>query len=121
AVIVAQGTVGVSLQKALLRAVGAVVGGAIAIAAMVFVFPAFESLPAFLAVCVVGFGAASYVTAGGPRTAYVGVQIGMAFAMAVLDTFGPATDLSIPRDRVLGILLGIAVFTAIDLSLAPVY
>jgi uncharacterized membrane protein YccC len=121
AVIVAQGTVGATLQKAALRAVGAVLGGVAAIAAMVLVFPSIDSLPPFLAVIAAPLGLAAYVTAGGPRTAYVGIQIGMAFAMAVLDDFGPTIDLAVPRDRVLGILLGIAVFTAIDFSLAPMF
>jgi multidrug resistance protein MdtO len=121
AVIVAQGTVGATLQKALLRIAGAIVGGLLAVAAMVLVFPTIQSVALFLAVAAVGLGVAAYVTAGGPRTAYVGIQIGMAFAMSVLDTFGPATDLTVPRDRVLGIVLGIALFTLIDFSFAPVF
>jgi multidrug resistance protein MdtO len=121
AVIVAQGTVGATLQKALLRIAGAIVGGLLAVAAMVLVFPTIQSVALFLAVAAVGLGVAAYVTAGGPRTAYVGIQIGMAFAMSVLDSFGPATDLTVPRDRVLGIVLGIAVFTLIDFSFAPVF
>lgn len=121
AVIVAQGTVGATLQRAILRIAGAALGGGLAILAMVLVFPTIQSVELFLATAAVGLGAAAYVTAGGPRTAYVGIQVGMAFAMSVLDTFGPATSLVVPRDRVLGIVLGIVLFTLIDFSFAPVY
>jgi uncharacterized membrane protein YccC len=121
AVIVAQGTVGATFQRAVLRALGAVVGGALALASMVLVFPGITGLGPFLAVATASFAVAAYVCAGGPRTAYTGIQIGMAYAMSILDTFGPATDLSVPLDRVLGILLGIAVFTAIDFAIAPTF
>jgi hypothetical protein len=44
----------------------------------------------------------------------------MAFGVSVLDAFGPATDLVPPRDRVLSILLGIAVTGAIYHWIWPV-
>jgi hypothetical protein len=58
---------------------------------------------------------------GSARIAYGGFQIGFAFVLCV-DAVGPVTDLTVGRDRVLGVLLGIvvtgAVFAAFGHTLA---
>jgi multidrug resistance protein MdtO len=47
--------------------------------------------------------------AGSARFAYVGIQMGLAFSLCVLNELGPTTDLVPARDRVIGVLLGIGV------------
>jgi uncharacterized membrane protein YccC len=71
--------------------------------------PNVESLGWLLPPFAVCFGAAAWLLAGSSQIAYVGLQAGYAFGIATLDAFGPATDLAPPANRVLGVLLGIAV------------
>jgi multidrug resistance protein MdtO len=46
------------------------------------------------------------VAQGSPRIAYAGFQIAFAFLLCVLQGAAPAFDLTIARDRIIGILLG---------------
>jgi multidrug resistance protein MdtO len=119
--IVAQGSFGATLQKALLRLVGGLLGGVAAFLVILYLMPNITSLPALLIVSAIGMGIAGYVNAGSARISYVGLQMGMAFAVALLDTSGPTVNLLPPLDRVLGILLG-NVTTACVFSLVwPVF
>jgi uncharacterized membrane protein YccC len=108
-VIVAQSTLGASLTKSLLRLAGAAVGGLLGLTLIAAVHPNAETLAALLPALAVGFGIAAWVTAGSSRIAYAGIQIGMAFGICAVDVFGPTTDLVPPRDRLLGIMLGVTV------------
>jgi multidrug resistance protein MdtO len=62
---------------------------------------------------------AAWITAGSERIAYLGRQLGFSFALFVLHDFGQVTDLYLPRDRVIGILLGLIVMGVIDYALWP--
>ncbi len=106
-VIVAQSTLGASVYKALLRLAGAVLGGLLGLVMIVAVMPNAEGLAWMLLPFAVGFWIAAWITAGSSRISYAGVQVGMALAIAVVDVIGPTIDLVPPRDRVLGIVLGI--------------
>jgi len=119
-VIVAQSSFGATVQKALLRIAGALVGGLLGLVALVLAVPNIDTLPPFLLVVGVGTAVAAWVATGSARISYVGIQIAMAFAMTLLDTFGPTTDLAPPRDRVLGILLGNVVITSVLFWVWPV-
>ena len=57
---------------------------------------------------------------GSSRISYAGLQVGIAFGVTVLAVFGPTTDLVPPRDRVLGVLLGICVMGIIYHVVWPV-
>lgn len=107
--IVAQSTLGASVFKAFLRLAGAVVGGLLGLIVILAVMPNVESLAGLMLPFAACFWIAGWLEAGSSRIAYAGLQAGMAFGVSVLDVFGPATDLVPPRDRVLSILLGIAV------------
>jgi multidrug resistance protein MdtO len=71
--------------------------------------PNMESLAPLLVVVAVGTGLAAWVTAGSTRISYVGIQMGLTFALCFLNDLGPTTNLVPARDRIIGVLLGIAV------------
>jgi multidrug resistance protein MdtO len=119
-VIIAQTTVGANLSKAVLRQVGAVLGGVLGLIAIVVFMPNLHDLTSFLVVLGAGYLVAAWITVGGPRTAYAGMQTALALGIVLLSGFGPTTDLVGARDRVLGILLGAGVMGVIDQVLWPV-
>ena len=119
-VIIAQTTVGANLSKAVLRQVGAVLGGLLGLIAIVVFMPNLHDLTSFLVVLGAGYLVAAWITVGGPRTAYAGIQTALALGIVLLSGFGPTTDLVGARDRVLGILLGAGVMGVIDQVLWPV-
>jgi uncharacterized membrane protein YccC len=119
-VVIAQTTVGANLSKAVLRQVGAVLGGLLGLIAIVVFMPNLHDLTAFLVVLGAGYLVAAWINVGGPRTAYAGIQTALALGIVLLSGFGPTTDLVGARDRVLGILLGAGVMGVIDQVLWPV-
>ena len=108
-IIVAQATLGASLQKAALRLAGAVIGGGIGLLTIVVLMPVMTGLASLVVVTAVVMALAGWIIAGGQRTSYAGIQIGFAFALSVLNDLGPTTDLTQARDRVMGVLLGILI------------
>lgn len=119
-VIVAQSTVGANTSKAVLRQIGAVLGGVLGLIAVVVFMPNLQGLASFLVVATMGYSIAAWIAAGGPRTAYAGIQTALAFGILMLNDFGPQTDLVAGRDRVIGILLGAAIMGVIDQVIWPV-
>jgi multidrug resistance protein MdtO len=118
-VIVAQSTLGATNTKSLLRVAGALLGALLAFLAIVLVMPNIDTLVPYLLTVSAAFAVAAWITTGSSRISYVGVQTGMAFALGLVDVFAPTTDLLPARDRVLGILLGIAVMVVIDHTVWP--
>jgi multidrug resistance protein MdtO len=101
-------TIGASRQKQILRFGGAVVGGVIlGIGAQVFVLPALDSIAGFLVLFVVVSALAAWIATSGPRLSYFGAQTAVAFYLINLQEFKFQTSLSVARDRVAGILLGL--------------
>ena len=120
-VIVAQSSTGASTQKGLLRIGGTLLGCVLGVSIIVFAMPRIENLASLLVVMAVGFGIAGWIVVGSPRSAYAGLQTGMALAMYALDVYGPATELVVGRDRVVGIVAGIIVWMLVDRWLWPVF
>ena len=113
-------TIGASTQKGVLRFAGAAIGGLMGVCTIIYVFPHLDSLGGFWLPFGAGTAVAAYVNFGSPRLSYCGYQIGLAFYKAVLQGYGPATELKVVKDRLIGIALGLLVFGLIDTQLWPV-
>lgn len=100
-------TIGASRQKQVLRFIGAAAGGLLGLAAQVFILPSVDSIFGFtllfLAVTIV----ASWIATSGPRLSYLGIQFAVAFYLINLQEFKFQNSLTVERDRVVGILLGL--------------
>ena len=118
-VIVALPSLGASTQKGLLRIGGCLVGSALALLCMVFVIPQVETLVGLLVMSLPVIGLGAWVAAGSERISYAGLQIMFCFALALLEQFGPSTDMTEIRDRLVGIILGVLVSTLVHGLLWP--
>lgn len=118
-VIVSQPGLGATMQKTWLRIGGALLATLIALLLIVFVQPWTDSLSGLLAMTLPVFALAAWIAAGSERIAYAGIQIGFTFALAFLSWFGPLSNLTELRDRVIGILLGVLVSSIVHLYLWP--
>ena len=118
--IVSLGTLADSVEKLVLRIAGCLVGAALGTSAMVFVLPSFTSIEALLAIIFAGTFVSAWVAAGSPRIAYAGFQMAFAFFLCVIQGAGPAFDLTIARDRIIGILFGNAVVYVVSAHCWPV-
>lgn len=111
--IVALPSLGASTRQALLRVGGALVGSALALFMIVFVIPRIDSVTGLLLMALPVIGLGAWVAAGSERISYAGIQIMFTFALAVLERFGPTTNLTEIRDRMVGILLGVMLAVAV--------
>jgi len=118
--IVSLGTTAETVEKLTLRILGCLVGAAAGTAAIVFLVPSLTSIGALMAVVFLGAYASAYVAGGSPRISYAGFQIAFAFFLCVIQGGAPAFDLTIARDRVIGILLGNLVVYLVFTNLWPV-
>jgi multidrug resistance protein MdtO len=101
-------TVGSSRQKQVLRISGALVGGfLIGMGSQVFILPYLDSITGFTILFAVVTTFASWFMTSSPRLSYFGLQIAVAFYLIHLNSFAIEPSLSIARDRVVGILLGL--------------
>jgi multidrug resistance protein MdtO len=116
---VALGSLGESVHKLSLRLSGAVIGGLIAGLSIVFVLPHFTDIGQLCALTAIVALFAGWVATSTERLSYAGLQIAFAFFLGLLQTDSPATDLTVLRDRVVGILLGNIVVTVVFSSLWP--
>jgi multidrug resistance protein MdtO len=116
---VALGSVGETVHKLTLRLSGAIIGGLIAGLSIVFVLPHFTDIGQLCALTAVVALFAGWVSTSSERLSYAGMQIALAFFMGMLQTYSPANDLTVLRDRVAGILLGNVVMTLVFSVLWP--
>jgi multidrug resistance protein MdtO len=116
---VALGSVGETVHKLTLRISGAITGGLIAGLSIVFVLPHFDDIGQLCLLTAVVAVFAGWVATSSERLSYAGMQIALAFFMGILQTYSPATDLTVLRDRVVGILLGNVVMTLVFSVLWP--
>jgi multidrug resistance protein MdtO len=116
---VALSSLGETVHKLLLRLSGAVIGGLIAAGCIVFVLPHLTDIGQLcLLIAAVSVGAA-WIATSSELLSYAGLQIAFAFFLGILQGYAPATDLTVLRDRVAGILLGNIVITIVFSSFWP--
>jgi len=101
-------TVGSSRQKQVLRVTGAIVGGVVVgIGAQVFILPYLDSIGGFTLLFIAVTIVAAWIATSSPRLSYFGVQFALAFFVINLQEFRMQTSLTVARDRIIGILLGL--------------
>jgi multidrug resistance protein MdtO len=116
---VALGSLGETVHKLVLRISGALIGGLIAGLCIVFVLPHMTDIGQLsLLIAIVSAGAA-WVATSSELLSYAGLQIAFAFFLGILQNYAPATDLTVLRDRIVGILLGNVVMTIVFTVLWP--
>jgi multidrug resistance protein MdtO len=118
--IVSLGTTAETIEKLALRISGALIGAAFGLAAIVFLLPYLTSISSLLMVVFVAALVSAWVAAGSPRISYVGYQMVFAFFLCVIQGPSPAFDLTVARDRVIGIMLGNVVAYLIFANIWPV-
>lgn len=117
--IVALGTTAETMEKLTLRILGCLIGAGTGLVAIVYLMPNVTSIGGLMAIV---FGAAlisGWVAAGGPRIAYAGFQIAFAFFLCVIQGPAPAFDLTVARDRIIGVLFGNLVVAVIFTQIWP--
>jgi len=113
-------TYGAALRKMVLRIIGAIIGGAISLLAIIIVTPNFETLLAYLLTVFIVFYLSAYSSLTSGRVAYAGKQIGTTFALVVAG-LSPAVDIYEPLWRIWGILLGTFIVAIVFFILWPEY
>jgi multidrug resistance protein MdtO len=106
-VLTALTSVGASRQKQILRVLGFVLGGILAgMGAQIFILPYIDSIGGFTVLFALMTAVAAWISTSSSRLSYAGVQFAYAFYLIQLCDFSIQTNLTIGRDRCLGILLG---------------
>ncbi|WP_175695146.1 FUSC family protein [Burkholderia ambifaria] len=118
--IVSLGSTAETVEKLTLRIVGCIVGALLGTAALVFVVPTLSSVGELMALVFAGAWLSAWVAFGSPRIGYAGFQIAFAFFLCVIQGAGPGFDLTIARDRTIGILLGNVVVYLVFTRIWPV-
>jgi len=118
-IILALPSLGATTHKGITRLLGCCLGSLAALVATVFVVPHLDSIVGLLAMSLPVIAVGAWIAVGSPRSNYIGVQMMFAFALAQLGSFGPVTDITEIRDRLVGILLGLAVSITVYTLLWP--
>jgi multidrug resistance protein MdtO len=106
--ITALSTIGSSRQKQVLRLAGAAIGGFVfGMGAEIFVLPYLDTIAGFTVLFAFVTAISAWIQTASARLSYLGVQLALAFYLINLQDFAIQTSLSIPRDRVFGVLLGL--------------
>ncbi|TDQ98551.1 FUSC family protein [Paraburkholderia silvatlantica] len=109
-----------TVEKLTLRIAGCLIGALLGTAAIVFVTPRLTSVGELMALVFAGAWLAAWVAMGSARIAYAGMQIAFAFFLCVIQGPAPAFDLTLARDRVIGILIGNVVVYLVFTRVWPV-
>lgn len=119
-VLTALTTIGSSRQKQILRVAGFVSGGVVAgLGAQIFVLPYIDSIGGFTVLFATMTFVAAWISTSSSRLSYAGVQFAFAFYIIHLSEFTIQTNLTVARDRALGVLLGITMMWLVFERLFP--
>lgn len=112
--------IGASRQKQTLRIGGAAIGGLVfGLGSQMFVLPYIDSIVGLTVLFAVVTGISAYVATSSPRLSYAGLQMAFAFYLINVTDFSISLDLTTGRDRVVGVLLGIAAMWIVFERLRP--
>jgi uncharacterized membrane protein YccC len=100
---------GATFHKGVLRIVGCVIGGVLALFTIVFLMPHMDTIASLIMVVASASAIAGWVATGSEMISYAGLQIAFAFFCSVFQGYAPDTDLDNVRNRVVGILFGLIV------------
>jgi multidrug resistance protein MdtO len=117
--VLAQPSLGASTRRGELRLVGALLGSGPALFMVVFIVPYLDGIVGLLMTCLPVLALGAWIQAGPERISYAGTQIMFTFSLALLEQFGPTTNLTEIRDRLVGIVLGIGLSMLIYTTLWP--
>jgi multidrug resistance protein MdtO len=107
-VLTALSNIGSSRQKQVLRIIGAFIGGVLlGLGSQVFLLPYIDSIVGLTILLALATAVSAYVATSSPRLSYVGLQMAFAFYLINVTDFSISLDLTIARDRAVGVLLGI--------------
>jgi multidrug resistance protein MdtO len=107
-IVTALSTIGSSLQQQFLRLAGFVAGGLVlGISAQILILPGIDSIFGFALFFAAATAIAAWFATSSPRLSYFGGQMALAFYFVNLQDAQIQTDLTIARDKVIGVLLGI--------------
>src|SRR6266568_6056407 len=98
-----------TMYKGTLRFVGCLIGGALALFAIVFLMPHMETIASLVVLVACAAAIAGWVATGSELISYGGLQLAFAFFYSVFQGYAPDTDLDNVRNRVMGILFGLIV------------
>jgi multidrug resistance protein MdtO len=90
-----------------LRFTGAIAGGLVGLVAQLFILPSIDSIFGFTLLFIAITIVAAWIATSGPRLSYFGLQVVVAFYLINVQEFKFQSSLSVARDRVVGILLGL--------------
>ncbi len=126
---VALGSTGETLHKAALRITGALIGGAMGIASIIFLMPHMTDIGHLMILAGVGSFIAAWISTGSSLVQYMGWQMALAFFLCIMPTittsflpqgYAPVFDVDVATNRVLGIIIGNAIVAMVFLSFWPV-
>jgi multidrug resistance protein MdtO len=101
-------TIGASRQRQVLRIAGFVVGGLlIGMGSQVLLLPYLDSITAFTVFFVLVTALAAWFMTSSPRLSFFGLQLAVVFFVINLQKFARDTSISVARDRVAGVALGL--------------
>ena len=113
-------TYGATLHKMSLRIVGATIGGAVSLLAIIIVTPNFETLPAYMLAAFAVFYPFAYSSVGNARMSFAGKQMGIVFSLVFVG-LSPSDNIYEPLWRIWGVLLGDFVVAIVFFALWPEY
>jgi multidrug resistance protein MdtO len=101
-------TIGTSRQRQVLRFAGFVVGGIlIGMSSQMFILPYLDSIGGFTVLFVLVTALAAWFMTSSPRLSFFGLQLGAVYFVINMQKFARETSLSVARDRVAGVFLGL--------------